>query len=122
MAAAERAGAAVVLGSVYPHGAYKAVHYGAITRVAETMRGWGRPVFDFLTPLDDGAGRWPEALQADPAHPNSEGHRRMFEDGGSRRPRRKRPPAYHALRAVHPRRRGLTGRRCGEQLPRGSQT
>mmetsp|Transcript_32146 Transcript_32146/g.95612 ORF Transcript_32146/g.95612 Transcript_32146/m.95612 type:complete len:403 (-) Transcript_32146:130-1338(-) len=79
VAAAERAGAAVVLGSVYPHGAYKAVHYGAITRVAETMRGWGRPVFDFLTPLDDGAGRWPEALQADPAHPNSEGHRRMFE-------------------------------------------
>jgi len=43
------------------------------------MKTWGVPIFDWLAALDDGRGRWREGLWFDHAHPNSEGHRRMFE-------------------------------------------
>ena len=79
VATAEGAGARVVLGSVYPHAGYNAFHYKQLLRVAMTMRGWEQTVFDFLKPLDDGKGRWRPEVQSDPGHPNSEGHRRMFE-------------------------------------------
>lgn len=43
------------------------------------MDGWVSSQIDFITPLDDGVGRWRVGLMADPGHPNTEGHRVMFK-------------------------------------------
>jgi len=81
MAQAERAGARVIVTSVYPHSRYRRVHLPALRRVHKEMSTCTRAAafIDFLTLMDDGDGRWRADEEADPAHPNSRGHGRMLE-------------------------------------------
>lgn len=72
-------GARPMLGGVYPHGDYTSEHYALLQETHQRMLDWGVPVFDWLAALDDGTGRWQAQLRSDPAHPNTLGHRTMFE-------------------------------------------
>ncbi len=77
---AERSGAKVILTSSYPQGRFQLWHVPSLRRVHERTASLRCDGFiDFLTPLDDGHGRWRLDEQADPAHPNSKGHARMLE-------------------------------------------
>jgi len=73
------AGAVPMLAGVYPNNDFDDETYGILRETAKNMKTWGVPIFDWLDALDDGRGRWREGLWFDHAHPNSEGHRRMFE-------------------------------------------
>jgi lysophospholipase L1-like esterase len=71
----------VILGSVYPNNRYDQIHYDQLLRVHAIMADeftFRVPVIDFLTPLDDGRGRFKEDLFEDSSHPNREGHTAMF--------------------------------------------
>ncbi|CEL94262.1 unnamed protein product [Vitrella brassicaformis CCMP3155] len=70
-----------VLGGVYPNGDYTKDHYTLLKQTEAKMKGWGVPVLDFLTNLEakGGTGKWLDGVSFDPAHPNSKGHRLMFE-------------------------------------------
>mmetsp|Transcript_758 Transcript_758/g.1420 ORF Transcript_758/g.1420 Transcript_758/m.1420 type:complete len:327 (-) Transcript_758:228-1208(-) len=73
-------GAQAVLGDVYPNGDYaheKQLHL--LKDAHEFLASQNVPVLSWLGPLDDGHGRWRDGLMNDPAHPNSHGHRKMFE-------------------------------------------
>ncbi|OLP17693.1 lipase [Leptolyngbya sp. 'hensonii'] len=72
-------GAMPMLGGVYPNGDYGPEHHWLLRDTHNRMLSWGVPIFDWLGVLDDGQGRWQDGLAIDPAHPNSAGHRRMFE-------------------------------------------
>lgn len=71
-------GAIPILGSVYPHNGYTQDHYSLLRETHEKMLSWDVPVLDWLDVLDNGEGRWQSGIFFDEAHPNSEGHRRMF--------------------------------------------
>ncbi len=71
-------GAIPILGSVYPHSHYTPEHNWLLYDTHHRMLSWGVPVLDWLTVLNDGNGRFAPGLEFDAAHPNSEGHRRMF--------------------------------------------
>ena len=43
------------------------------------MLSWGVPVLDWLAAVDDGQGAWKAGISFDPAHPNTIGHRLMYE-------------------------------------------
>mmetsp|Transcript_119167 Transcript_119167/g.282780 ORF Transcript_119167/g.282780 Transcript_119167/m.282780 type:complete len:470 (-) Transcript_119167:36-1445(-) len=68
-----------ILGGVYPNNDYDLETYAMLQETARTMATWDVPIFDWLSALDDGRGRWKEGLFFDHAHPNSEGQLRMFE-------------------------------------------
>jgi lysophospholipase L1-like esterase len=72
------ANASPVLGGVYPNGDYNDDTYQMMKETRRTMQTWGVPTLEWLEALDDGRGRWKDGLAFDHAHPNSEGHRRMF--------------------------------------------
>jgi lysophospholipase L1-like esterase len=72
-------GALPILGGVYPHGDYGPEHYRLLKDTQRHLQHWGVPVLDWLDALDDGQGRWQPGLAFEPAHPNSAGHRKMFE-------------------------------------------
>jgi len=72
-------GARPILTSIYPHGEYTAEHEQALRETHQRMLSWGVPVLDWLSALDDGKGCWKAGISYDPAHPNTEGHRRMVE-------------------------------------------
>lgn len=72
-------GAVPMLGGVYPNNDFDAETYHMLKETARTMATWGVPIFDWLSALDDGQGRWRAGLYFDHAHPNSQGHQRMFE-------------------------------------------
>ena len=72
-------GAIPILGAVYPHGEYTPEHNWLLEDTHQRMLSWDTPVLDWLSVLSDGAGRWQEGLSFDSAHPNSEGHRLMYE-------------------------------------------
>jgi len=72
-------GAHPILGSVYPHRDYTPDHYPLLWETHHRMLTWDVPVLDWLGVLDDGHGRWKPGISFDPAHPNSEGHRLMYE-------------------------------------------
>ncbi|MFS8861213.1 DUF1796 family putative cysteine peptidase [Synechococcus sp. H60.1] len=72
-------GALPILAGVYPHGDYGPEQHLLLQETQQKMLGWGCPVFNWLPILDDGQGRWKPDLAFDPAHPNSRGHRVMFE-------------------------------------------
>lgn len=75
----QQLGARPILGSVYPNGDYTAEHGWLLRDTHERMVSWGIPLFNWLDALDDGQGRWQPGTGMDGAHPNTEGHRRMFE-------------------------------------------
>jgi hypothetical protein len=72
-------GSLPMLGSVYPHGEYSAEHYWLLQDTHNRMLNWGIPILDWLAAVDDGEGRWQAGISFDPAHPNTEGHRLMYE-------------------------------------------
>ena len=72
-------GAMPILAGLYPNGDYYAEHNWLLRDTHNRMLGWGVPVLDWLDVLDDGAGRWKAGISSDPAHPNSLGHRLMYE-------------------------------------------
>ncbi|CAN1211766.1 CBM20 domain-containing protein [Tumidithrix helvetica PCC 7403] len=72
-------GARPILGSVYPHGDYAAEHYWLLQDTHARMLEWDVPILNWLPALDNGQGRWKEGISFDPAHPNTLGHRLMYE-------------------------------------------
>lgn len=75
---AQESGASVVLGGLYPNGLYRESHAHLLRETHEKMKTWGVPILDWLDALDNGNGQWKPGLFFDHAHPNSEGHRIMF--------------------------------------------
>ncbi|WP_448563796.1 DUF1796 family putative cysteine peptidase [Trichothermofontia sp.] len=72
-------GAQPMLGGVYPNGDYSPGHYAILRDTQQRLLSWGVPVLDWLAAVDDGQGRWQPGLSFDAAHPNTLGHRRMYE-------------------------------------------
>lgn len=72
-------GARPILGGVYPNGGYLLEHYNLLQETHQRMLGWGIPVLDWLAVLEDGRGRWKPGISFDLAHPNTRGHRLMYE-------------------------------------------
>lgn len=72
-------GALPILGGVYPNGDYSPEHHWLLKDTNNRMLNWGVPVLDWLATLDNGQGRWREGISFDPAHPNTIGHRLMYE-------------------------------------------
>jgi lysophospholipase L1-like esterase len=72
-------GAIPILGGLYPHGDYSIEHHSLLWDTHKRMLNWGVPVLDWLAALDNGEGRWKPGISFDPAHPNSAGHRLMYE-------------------------------------------
>ncbi|AFY92478.1 DUF1796 family putative cysteine peptidase [Chamaesiphon minutus] len=72
-------GARPILGGVYPHGDYTSEHHWWLQDTHKRMLKWGVPVLDWLGVLDNGGGRWKAGISFDPAHPNTVGHRLMYE-------------------------------------------
>mmetsp|Transcript_54156 Transcript_54156/g.164593 ORF Transcript_54156/g.164593 Transcript_54156/m.164593 type:complete len:220 (-) Transcript_54156:46-705(-) len=79
-----RPGARLVLGGPYPNLGYREEHLKAVQGVRDAIASWEEVdyVIDFLRRplLESGTGgRWGDGLASDPGHPNTEGHRCMFE-------------------------------------------
>lgn len=72
-------GARPVLGGVYPHGDYTPEHTWLLRETHQRMLSWGVPVLNWLDGLDNGQGCWRTEYSFDAAHPNTAGHRLMFE-------------------------------------------
>lgn len=72
-------GAQPILGGVYPNGDYSPGHYAVLRDTQQRILSWGVPVLDWLATVDDGQGRWQPGLSFDAAHPNTTGHRRMYD-------------------------------------------
>ncbi|PSB56360.1 DUF1796 family putative cysteine peptidase, partial [Chamaesiphon polymorphus] len=72
-------GARPILGGVYPHGDYTPEHHWWLQDTHNRMLKWGVPLLDWLGVLDNGGGRWKAGISFDPAHPNTIGHRLMYE-------------------------------------------
>ena len=70
----------VVLGGVYPNNRYRDYHVEALRQLNDRMLVQSSyPVIDFLVATDNGSGGWRENEWYDAGHPNSAGHRAMFE-------------------------------------------
>ncbi len=72
-------GALPILGAVYPHGDYTSEHHWLLQDTHNRMVNWGVPLLNWLAALNDGHGRWKAGISFDPAHPNTLGHRLMYE-------------------------------------------
>lgn len=68
-----------ILGAVYPNGDYKLEHYSLLRETHQRMMSWGVPVLNWFDAIDDGQGRWKFGTEFNAAHPNTEGHRLMYE-------------------------------------------
>ncbi|MBD2182474.1 DUF1796 family putative cysteine peptidase [Aerosakkonema funiforme] len=75
----EELGAMPILGAVYPNGDYYPEHNWLLQDTHNRMLNWGVTVLNWLDAVDDGAGRWKAGTCFDPAHPNTTGHRLMYE-------------------------------------------
>jgi lysophospholipase L1-like esterase len=72
-------GALPILGAVYPHGDYTPEHHWLLQDTHNRMVNWGIPLLNWFAPLNNGQGRWKSGTSFDPAHPNTLGHRLMYE-------------------------------------------
>ncbi len=72
-------GARPILGGVYPNGDYSSEHHWLLKETHNRMLDWGVTILDWLAALDNGQGRWREGISFDPAHPNTIGHRLMYQ-------------------------------------------
>jgi lysophospholipase L1-like esterase len=72
-------GAIPVIGGLYPNGDYNPEHNWLLRDTHHRMLRWGVPILDWLDVLDDGDGGWKSGISLDIAHPNSAGHKLMFE-------------------------------------------
>jgi len=83
-AGAERAGASVVLGGVYPNDDLDLTQTRELRRTHARMASWRWPLINFLERTEAGAGQsplahWQPRMRADAWHPNEEGHAAMFD-------------------------------------------
>jgi Starch binding domain/GDSL-like Lipase/Acylhydrolase family/Putative papain-like cysteine peptidase (DUF1796) len=72
-------GAYPILGGVYPHGDYAPEHTELLWDTHNRMLTWDVPVLDWLASVEDGQGHWKPGTSFDPAHPNTLGHRLMYQ-------------------------------------------
>jgi lysophospholipase L1-like esterase len=72
-------GAIPVIGGLYPNGDYNPEHNWLLRDTHHRMLRWGVPILDWLDALDDGYGGWKSGISLDIAHPNTAGHKLMFE-------------------------------------------
>ncbi|PZV19018.1 MAG: lipase [Pseudanabaena sp.] len=72
-------GAVPVIGGLYPNGDYNPEHNWLLRDTHHRMLRWGVPILDWLDALDDGDGGWKSGISLDVAHPNTAGHKLMFE-------------------------------------------
>ena len=72
-------GARPILGGVYPHGDFSPEHDWLLKDTHNRMLSWDVPILDWLAAVDNGHGRWQEGTSFDPSHPNTIGHRLMYE-------------------------------------------
>ncbi|BAZ50398.1 glycoside hydrolase, starch-binding protein [Nostoc sp. NIES-4103] len=72
-------GARPILGGVYANNDYWPDHYWLLKDTHNRLLNWGIPVLDWLAAVDNGQGRWKDGISSDPAHPNTIGHRLMYE-------------------------------------------
>jgi hypothetical protein len=72
-------GARPILGGVYPNNDYSPEHYWLLKDTHNRMLSWGVSTLDWLAALDNGQGRWKDGISGDPAHPNTIGHRIMYD-------------------------------------------
>ncbi|BAZ16054.1 glycoside hydrolase, starch-binding protein [Calothrix sp. NIES-4071] len=72
-------GARPILGGVYPNGAYSPEHYFLLKDTHNRMLNWDVPILNWLAAVDNGDGRWREGISFDPSHPNTMGHRLMYQ-------------------------------------------
>jgi lysophospholipase L1-like esterase len=72
-------GAIPVIGGLYPNGDYNPEHNWLLRDTHHRMLRWGVPILDWLDALDDGYGGWKSGISLDVAHPNTAGHKLMFE-------------------------------------------
>ena len=72
-------GAIPVIGGLYPHGDYNPEHNWLLRDTHHRMLRWGVSILDWLDVLDDGDGGWKSEISLDVAHPNTAGHKLMFE-------------------------------------------
>lgn len=68
-----------ILAGLYPNGDYLPEHDWLLRDTHQRMLRWGVPVLDWFAAVEDGQGRWQTGISFDPAHPNTIGHRRMYE-------------------------------------------
>jgi len=75
-----QAGALPVVAGLCPHGDLQPEHADRLKRTSEALRQFGVPVLDWYHAVASSSeqGRWAEGLCHDAAHPNTEGHRRLF--------------------------------------------
>jgi Starch binding domain/GDSL-like Lipase/Acylhydrolase family/Putative papain-like cysteine peptidase (DUF1796) len=72
-------GALPMLAGVYPHGDYRAEHNWLLQDTNSRMLTWGIPILNWLAAVNNGQGQWQPQTSFDPAHPNTFGHRLMYE-------------------------------------------
>jgi lysophospholipase L1-like esterase len=72
-------GARPMLAGLYPHGDYSPEHHWLLTDTHNRILNWDVTVLDWLAPLDNGHGQWKFGTSFDPAHPNTVGHRLMYD-------------------------------------------
>ncbi len=68
-----------VLAGLYPNRNYTEQHGVLLHETQERMRAWDVPLLDWLDVLDNGKGGWQDGLSFDAGHPNTAGHKAMFE-------------------------------------------
>jgi Starch binding domain/GDSL-like Lipase/Acylhydrolase family/Putative papain-like cysteine peptidase (DUF1796) len=72
-------GARPILGGVYPNNDYSPEHHWLLKDTHNRMLSWDVTILDWLAALDNGQGRWKDGISFDPAHPNTIGHRIMYD-------------------------------------------
>jgi lysophospholipase L1-like esterase len=72
-------GAIPILGSVYPHNDYHPEHDWLLKDTHQRMLSWNVPILNWLNIVDNSWGRWKHNTSFDPAHPNTLGHRLMYQ-------------------------------------------
>lgn len=75
----EELGARPILGGVYPRGDYSSGNCGLLRETNRRMLTWGVPVLNWLALLEAGQGQWKDGISFDKAHPNTIGHRLMYD-------------------------------------------
>lgn len=72
-------GSKPVLCGLYPNGNCNAETYWLVKDTEKKLRQLGVPLIEWRSAVDNGSGKWKDGIFTDHAHPNSEGHRIMFQ-------------------------------------------
>lgn len=67
-----------VIGNNYPRADFNLTDYNYLKQLNLLIHEWDVPSVNLLGSIDNGAGKWVSAYQADNAHPNTIGHAEMY--------------------------------------------